>query len=331
MSQDSTGDRIGEAQIVIQHATFSEPLRLINVNKAPTDHPAPSTADENTTPSSHVQTNSAVGTTNQPAPSTAQEGHVSPNPVYTTSAVSTTNQTTTSTKSTALVSTGILGPTADAEYTQKFTLFPTLALELRRMVWKRALPGPRLVSIRQRELKKEIWEWEAEQGRTWPITLREMQDLSLAEDTTPQSDKLQSGHDAANKETVHNMLALGKNKPCAPRPKPEAYVRLVNVAEMQKAMAEVLTWDAHEHDPDAYRGNGLVGYCPSHLPPNILYVCRESHNVVMDHYHRAFSSISAVPQTFIDFNIDALYLRPHNFSCYFAYDPKNKNTLFGEM
>lgn len=36
------------------------------------------------------------------------------------------------------------------------------------MIWKAALPGPRLVYIRQRPLKETIGEWETRTGKEWP-------------------------------------------------------------------------------------------------------------------------------------------------------------------
>lgn len=48
-----------------------------------------------------------------------------------------------------------------------FALFPDLPLEIRNLIWEHAVPGPRLVEIRQRRLKKTIAEWETENETGW--------------------------------------------------------------------------------------------------------------------------------------------------------------------
>jgi hypothetical protein len=39
------------------------------------------------------------------------------------------------------------------------------------MIWEAALPGPRIVNVFQRPLKKTIGEWEEETGLSWPVLL----------------------------------------------------------------------------------------------------------------------------------------------------------------
>ncbi|KAE9365132.1 hypothetical protein N431DRAFT_96141 [Stipitochalara longipes BDJ] len=51
----------------------------------------------------------------------------------------------------------------------KFTLFPGLPKEIRLTIWNFALPGPRIVSLRQERLRKTIGEWEIEKKRKWPM------------------------------------------------------------------------------------------------------------------------------------------------------------------
>lgn len=49
-----------------------------------------------------------------------------------------------------------------------FVYFPKLPLELRILVWERALPGSRIVMIRQSHLRKKIGDFEEENKSEWP-------------------------------------------------------------------------------------------------------------------------------------------------------------------
>jgi hypothetical protein len=50
----------------------------------------------------------------------------------------------------------------------EFMRFRDLPKEIRLMIWEAALPGPRVVNVFQRPLKKTIGEWENETGLSWP-------------------------------------------------------------------------------------------------------------------------------------------------------------------
>ncbi|KAL2062486.1 hypothetical protein VTL71DRAFT_6752 [Oculimacula yallundae] len=166
----------------------------------------------------------------------------------------------------------------------------------------KALPGPRILSIEQRRIKKTIGEWEDEQGRTWPITVREMQELSLADDLV-------------NSKTAQMALRGVSSKFGAPHPNPDSLIRLFTVQETHEhtvAMANISTYS--NSDFTTYRQVSLVGYHPSHKPPHILYAYHESRDVVLGCYQQVFSSIGAVPETFMDFEIDTLYLRTNTLS-----------------
>ena len=54
------------------------------------------------------------------------------------------------------------------------------------MIWEHALPGPRVVNLRQKKLKKTIGEWETETGYTWPLPKGRME----AEDTDEEDDNV---------------------------------------------------------------------------------------------------------------------------------------------
>jgi hypothetical protein len=50
---------------------------------------------------------------------------------------------------------------------------------------------------------------------------------------------------------------------------------------------------------------GLTSRCP---PPNLLFVCRESYEVMTRHYQKAFGGCQSFPDTWFDFERDILYL-----------------------
>jgi len=45
-----------------------------------------------------------------------------------------------------------------------FQLFPKLPIELRLVIWEQALPGPRVVNLTRKKLKKTVGDWERENG-----------------------------------------------------------------------------------------------------------------------------------------------------------------------
>jgi hypothetical protein len=51
-------------------------------------------------------------------------------------------------------------------------------------------------------------------------------------------------------------------------------------------------------------------YCRA---PDILFACRESHEVAIRHYERAFDMVASHPETWFDFHRDVLYIRWDKF------------------
>ncbi|KAH7390351.1 hypothetical protein BKA64DRAFT_121772 [Cadophora sp. MPI-SDFR-AT-0126] len=58
---------------------------------------------------------------------------------------------------------------------------------------------------------------------------------------------------------------------------------------------------------------GIDSNCP---PPNIMYACREAHQVASRKYTKAFAYPESLPVALIDFDSDTLYLDDSNFSRY---------------
>ncbi|KAL2062488.1 hypothetical protein VTL71DRAFT_6754 [Oculimacula yallundae] len=52
---------------------------------------------------------------------------------------------------------------------KRFTCFSRLPLEIRLLIWEAVLPGPRLVNMRQRPVRKTFLDYKEEMGHEWPL------------------------------------------------------------------------------------------------------------------------------------------------------------------
>jgi hypothetical protein len=159
----------------------------------------------------------------------------------------------------------------------EFTQFRDLPKEIRLMIWEAALPGPRIVNVLQRPLKKTIGEWEEETGLSWPIL------------PPPEPD------DDEDREWEQNGIR----------------------SEILDALGKF--WD----DYDGYREGQLIGIATKCPPPQILFVCRESYNVVKAQYTQAFTTLGSTAGIWFNFTLDTLYLRYDNFGHYKQQDRGN--------
>ena len=178
-----------------------------------------------------------------------------------------------------------------------FTLFPNLPLEIRLIIWKHALPGPRVVNLRQRKLKKTIGEWETETGKPWPPTKEGLED----EDADEEDDHF----------LVDPPSLQWRNK--------ERFV-------VGDTLRDPLRDD--EYDEDAYKAGNLVAFVSDCPPPEILSVCREAFEVVSKWYQKVFSTLGSVPTTWICFELDTLYLRYNDFAVYWTNDSSIYTLLY---
>jgi 2EXR family len=152
------------------------------------------------------------------------------------------------------------------------------------MIWEHALPGPRVVNLKQKKLKKTIGEWEIETGYTWPLPKEGME----GEDTDEEDSDL--------------IVDLRESSRWQGRER----------AILSNAI------DANVYDEDAYKAGHLVGFVSDCPPPEILSVCREASEVVSKSYYKVFSSLGSIPTTWICFELDTLYLRYDTISAYYT-------------
>jgi len=171
--------------------------------------------------------------------------------------------------------------------------------EVRLLIWKAALPGPRLVDIRQRKLKQTIGEWEIKTGQEWPEMLG---DLKPQEDTIDRNNPQGgSNFDQGNTQDAWHLDEVTRN-------------RTGMRVEMGKAIG------AGEDNFIGYKKANLVGMWSETCAPHILYVCREARDIVLESYSPAFFCTGSFPQTYFNFAIDTLYLQVPCFSYYHSIE-----------
>ncbi|KAG4433669.1 hypothetical protein IFR05_010837 [Cadophora sp. M221] len=177
---------------------------------------------------------------------------------------------------------GAQGKEQEQEQASVFTLFPKLPLEIRQMIWERALPNPRILEIRQGHLRKTIGGWEAENKSTWPPR-------PIDGDTPEQSDQGKGvSRELESVEVRHQTT--------------------------RSVIAGAVGGD--QNDESAYREGQLLGIRPLVPPPHIISVCHESMAVVLRFYPKCFATDYVGPRTHFNFELDTLYIRHNKFSRY---------------
>jgi hypothetical protein len=140
-----------------------------------------------------------------------------------------------------------------------FSLFPNLPKEVRLLMREIALPGPRIIYLRRRNLESY------DCSRVWsdkPI-------IATSSQSTAKDDFF---HDVQEYNFENDDLIiylkrpdLGPGKPC----------------------------------------QGFFSPCPA---PDLLFVCKESFEVMEHFYARTFGSEAAFPETWFNFDLDSLYV-----------------------
>ncbi len=167
---------------------------------------------------------------------------------------------------------------------KRFTCFLRLPIEVRLLIWEFALPGARLVKIRQRPIKKTFLDFEEEHGIEWPG--RDFLDFDPNEDE-------ESDRDSLNRILSRERLYLRSEICC----------KSGVIGYDQRVF-----WNSH-----------MLGIESNCLPPEITFVCRESYEVVSGRYTKAFAYPESITGTYFNFDLDTLYIHYHDFSYYFDH------------
>ncbi|KAK0105477.1 hypothetical protein ONS95_004158 [Cadophora gregata] len=158
---------------------------------------------------------------------------------------------------------------------KRFTCFQKLPLEVRLLIWEAALPGPRLVSICQRRLRKTFLDYKEEKGYDWPP----MHDTEWNED-----DELSEEQEEERRNARRDVC-----------------------------LALVDWFDVYD-DMNLFWQMNLLCIASNCSPPNITYVCHEAYRVVARYYTKAFAYPDTLPGAYINLDNDILYLREEDFS-----------------
>ncbi len=193
----------------------------------------------------------------------------------------------------------------------EFRRFPDLPPELRLRIWTAALPGPRLVKIKQRLLKKTIGEWEVETRQLWPI----MQgDLEMADQSKDKNERRDDADEEGNEAGSDRNSTYGPWWPYANEIEHRRVVIREDLAFAVRVSGEDLS------DKNIYNKANLVGIFSECSTTEIMFACREARAVFLRHYTPVFSCTGSFPQTYFDFEIDTLYLNHHVFSHYSNFE-----------
>jgi len=175
-----------------------------------------------------------------------------------------------------------------------FPQFPKFPKEIRLMIWNAALPGPRVVDIRQRKLKITIGEWEQKSGRSWPVFPGEM---DVGEEAAGATGKKHI--EGVSEEAAGTLFHLSRK-----------FQRRVMRSRINDALG------ALSFNSDSYREANFLGLYSECPPPEILPVCREAFDVASRAYPSVFSGPGSFGQTWFNGDFDTLYIRSDKYWVY---------------
>jgi len=165
------------------------------------------------------------------------------------------------------------------------------------MIWNAALPGPRVVDIRQRKLNITIGEWEQKSGRSWPVFPGEM---DVGEEVTEVAGAIRKKDtEEVSEEAAGTPFHLSRR-----------FQRRVMRGRINDAL------EAPNFDSDQYREANFLGLYSECPPPETLAVCRDASDIALRSYSRVFSGPGSFGQTWFNGDFDTLYIR---FDSYWVY------------
>jgi hypothetical protein len=188
--------------------------------------------------------------------------------------------------------------------TAVFTKFLELPREIRLIIWKAALPPPRIVELQQRNLKITLGE--SRWGGCPEIpTRRDFIDYYMEyENGRPRLCKVLGFEDLSELQGII-FLHLPKEE-----------------RRIARHETNLNAWIPFLPMP------GLRSALPSLQIQSIMLSCRESHVVASRFYKRAFGTHAGLPETYFDFQRDTLYLRSDTFQ---DNDYTNREEMLGPL
>jgi hypothetical protein len=159
-----------------------------------------------------------------------------------------------------------------------FPQFPKLPTEIRLMIWKAVLPGPRIVEVNIGKLKHTLED-------------REVEDINTEESTSSMWEQFLRFDD----QEVEGEVDPIEGKPAID----QQAVDKARPTEIEPAPAET---------------PALLGIRSSCEPPAVLFVNGEAYEVAAKYFEKAFPSEAALAQTWFDFDLDTLYIRYDKFN-----------------
>ena len=154
-----------------------------------------------------------------------------------------------------------------------FPQFGNLPKEIRLEIWEAALPGPRIVELREKPLKIAFGDFRHQvqyHKINWEQRSNQSIDGSINEAPTARILRENSWLDRMNQEIFMNPNLLSSR----------------HLTPM----------------------TGFKSYCRAPDLVDVLFACRESHEVAIKHYERAFDMAASHPGTWFDFHRDVLYI-----------------------
>lgn len=188
--------------------------------------------------------------------------------------------------------------------TISFTCFNKLPVEVRLMIWKFALPDPRIVYIKARRLRtdddpswwKRVRSDKAIEGPAGPAPYPEADD---ADD--------ESSYDFFDIED-YELDKIERKMACKRLLTPDDKF----TGRMTRADAKAILMRPEKHRaielPGIHRPAHLHGVYSESGIPSLLLVCKESFGVASKSYTAAFGAKGAFPQTYFDFHRDTLHI-----------------------
>jgi hypothetical protein len=178
-----------------------------------------------------------------------------------------------------------------------FTNFPSLPTELRLKVWKHALPGPRIVHLKQKRLKELEGQW-------WAKVKSDVAIWSCEEDN--RDHKIEYAYDGNGVSEYWPGV-----KPFDEESKDQGDT--AGSSSNESAHSDPHSPPDQEFGDGGHRPKSLWGFRTESIMPDMLLACHESRGVALEQYQRMFGSLGTTPQIYFDPLRDTLLIDHDTF------------------